>query len=90
MAKSFTITASKNGGSGVQKTVVTKDDECNMNIGFQWRLYEAYELTPTDTLSVSAISGPANANEPLGGFSAIPPIVLIAAGLGQISLAFID
>jgi len=90
MAKKFTITAAKNGGSGVQKDVIVQDSECNLNIGFLWRLHEAYELTSTDTISISSISGPVNANNPIGGFSAINPVILVAVATGQISLAFIE
>lgn len=91
MAKQYSVNASVNGGAVTTITVTAKNDEPIMSQGWLWRLYESAGFVKGDTatFSISSISGPSSLGDPMT-WSAVPPTLLIAISLGQISLAFID
>jgi len=92
MAKQWTVTVSVNGGTAANHTVLTQNSETDISAtAFQWRIWETLALTWGDYYVVTGISGPTNATDPVGGWSAIGgSLFLSVLQSGQISLAFIE
>jgi hypothetical protein len=90
MAKSYSVTVSHNDSTPAAHTVLVKDTEQNLlHPAFVYRVWDTLDLNAGDTLSITAISGPSNASDPMGGWAIIPWFQVVVDS-GQITLAFID